>query len=121
MPRYTIKVVNSTRLKKQLKAMPDDVQAGLRQAVKAAAKQLRGDARKRAPVLSGDLRRSIRYRVAKDGLSATIFVEEFYGRFIEFGRKGAEAQPFMRPAAALERARFRNRFSDEIRQSLGLA
>ena len=120
MPRYVIKVTNSTKVKRQIKELPDHMRDGLRLAVKASAKQLKADARKRAPVESGDLRRSIRYRVDKDGLGATVIVGEYYGRFVEFGTSSMEAQPYLRPAAALERARFRNRISDEVRQALGL-
>ncbi|THV27939.1 HK97-gp10 family putative phage morphogenesis protein [Glycomyces paridis] len=120
MPRYTVKVANTHLLKRKLKELPDDMLVGLTVAVRAAAKQLKADARKRAPVRSGDLRRSIRYRMDRDGLGAQVYVDEFYGRFIEYGTKSMEKQPFLRPAAALERARFRNRVSDEVRKALGL-
>ena len=120
MPKYTVKVAGSEKLERKLKQLPEHMQEGLRTAVRDSAKAIRADARTRVPVDSGDLRKSIKFRTAKGGLSATIRVDEFYGRFVEFGTTSQAAQPFLGPAAQAERTRFPGRISDDVRKALGL-
>lgn len=120
MPKYSIKVAGSSKLKNQLKQLPEDLRAGLKLAVKASAAAIKADAKKRAPVESGNLKKSIRYRVDPDGLGATVRVDEFYGRFVEYGTTSQDPQPFMTPAAEAERTRFPGRISDDVRKAIGL-
>jgi HK97 gp10 family phage protein len=120
MARYTIKVTNSTKLKRQLKELPEELRTGIRKAVKTSAAAIRTEARKRVRVDTGTLRRSIRYKVDRDGLGATVKVHEYYGHFIEFGTSSIPADPFLRPAAEAERQRFPTRISDDVRKALGL-
>jgi HK97 gp10 family phage protein len=93
---------------------------GLRRAVSSGAKVIQIEARSRAPVDTGEMRRDImikRERSTKGEMSAeySVFVrsgkksrlagkkrgvarDSFYWRFIEFGTKHMGKQPFMRPA-----------------------
>lgn len=92
----------------------------LRRAVSAAATEVRNEARNRAPVDTGEMRRDImvkRERDTKGEMSAkySVFVltgkksrikgmrrnvdrNSFYWRFMEFGTSKMAAKPFMRPA-----------------------
>jgi HK97 gp10 family phage protein len=117
---YTIKVTNSTKLKRQLKELPEELRTGIRKAVRSSAAAVRADARKRVRVDTGDLRRSIRYKTDRDGLGAVVKVHEYYGHFIEFGTSSIPAEPFLRPAAEAERKQFPSRISDDVRKALGL-
>jgi HK97 gp10 family phage protein len=120
MPRYTIKVTNSTKLKRELKELPDELRKGIRKAVRSSASAIRTGARKRVPVDSGDLKKSIRFKTDRDGLGAVVKVHEYYGHFIEFGTSSIPAHPFLRPAAEAERKAFPTRISDDVRKALGL-
>jgi len=92
----------------------------LRRAVSAGAVEIRNDAKARAPVATGEMRRDIlikRERDGKDIFSArySVFVrsgkksrisgrarnvqkDSYYWRFVEFGTAKMAAKPFMRPA-----------------------
>lgn len=92
----------------------------LRRAVSAGAVVIRNDARSRAPVDTGEMKKDIQVKRERDnrGLMVanySVFVrtgkksrlsgakrdvnkDSFYWRFVEFGTAKMAAQPFMRPA-----------------------
>ena len=91
----------------------------LRRAVSSAAAVIRDEARQRAPVLTGEMKRDIqikRERVRTDVIALySVFVragkksrlagkgrnvdkDSYYWRFVEFGTSKMAAHPFMRPA-----------------------
>lgn len=92
---------------------------GLRKAVSTGAALVRDEAKSRAPVDTGEMRRDIMIKRARtaDGMIATyeVFVrtgkksrmagrrrnvarDSYYWRFVEFGTSKMAARPFMRPA-----------------------
>lgn len=88
----------------------------LARAMRDAAKPILEDAKRRAPVLSGQLRKSIKIRsmkrVGKGRVGVIISTEKgffkgetFYGAFHEFGTKNMPARPFIRPAFEANKAR----------------
>lgn len=64
--------------------------------VKEVAIRVDAEAKKKAPVDTGNLRASITMEV--DGLEATVGTNVEYAPFIEFGTSRQQAQPFMTPA-----------------------
>lgn len=116
--KYTIEVARKKKLRAALESLPDDMRKGVRKAVRESALSVRKDARRTVAVLTKALRKSIKFKVAKDGLSATVMPTEYYGTFVEHGTESMEAQPFMRPAAEAERPRFPKRISKDVHDAL---
>lgn len=87
----------------------------LRSAMREAAKPILDDAKRRAPVLTGQLRKSLKIRAIKRNRKGQVGVvistakgffkgDEFYGAFHEFGTKRMPARPFIRPAFEANKA-----------------
>lgn len=87
----------------------------LRSAMREAAKPMLADAKRRAPVLTGQLRKSLKIRAMKRRSKGQVGVvistakgffkgDEFYGAFHEFGTKRMPARPFIRPAFEANKA-----------------
>jgi HK97 gp10 family phage protein len=110
-------------LAKKLKALgPKVAKNGLRRATSAGAAIVRNDARARAPVDTGEMKRDIMMKREKDARGAettgavySVFVrsgkksrmagkkrnvdrDSYYWKFVEFGTANSPAQPFLRPA-----------------------
>lgn len=121
------KLTGFKELAAAMKQLPERVaRNGLRAAVSAGAAVVRNDARNRAPVDTGELKRDImikRERDTKSEMSArySVFVrtgkksrlagkkrgvqrDSYYWRFIEFGTSKMAKQPFMRPAFEAKKA-----------------
>lgn len=64
------------------------------------ALQVESEAKRRAPVKTGNLRRSITSAAAMDGgiPSAIVAATVHYAGFVELGTRYVNAQPFLRPA-----------------------
>lgn len=88
----------------------------LARAMRDAAKPMLDDAKRLAPVLTGQLRKSIKIRSIKRNRKGRVGVvistekgffkgETFYGAFLEFGTKKLPARPFIRPAFEANKAR----------------
>ena len=101
---------------------PKVAKNGLRRATSAGAAIVRNDARKRAPVDTGEMKRDIMMKREKDvrggdttGAVYTVFVrsgkksrlagkarnverDSYYWKFVEFGTAKMPARPFLRPA-----------------------
>jgi HK97 gp10 family phage protein len=116
--KYTLQVAKAQKLRAALKQLPEDMRKGVKKALRESAMAVRKDARKRVAVRTKALRKSISFKVAKDGLSAKVFPKKHYGTWVEHGREGQEAQPFMRPAAEAERPRFPKRISKDVHDAL---
>lgn len=75
----------------------------VRSQVRRVAAAIRDDARRRAPVETGALRKSITVTSTRDRQTknriARVVVGAFYGRFIELGTEDQPPRPFLRPAA----------------------
>lgn len=73
-------------------------------ATRRAAEEIRDEARRRAPVRTGALRRSLTAVAVRDSGGITFRVGwdtdiAFYGPLVEFGTEHAVARPHLRPAA----------------------
>lgn len=101
----TVNIDGLRKLQRALTDLPERVaKKALGSAVLAGGGVVRKDARRRAPVATGNLRKQIRTRRSKLSTvyNVTYFVgvggKAFYWRFIEFGTKDQPAHPFLRPA-----------------------
>ena len=70
-----------------------EAEAGEKIAERAGGQVVANDMRKRAPVDTGALRDSIRVSAAKEGAQVSANVP--YARFVQFGTRYMEAQPFI--------------------------
>jgi len=88
----------------------------LRTAMRQAATPILEEAKRRVPILTGQLRKSLKIRAIKRNNKGRIGVvistekgffkgETFYGAFLEFGTKKMPAKPFIRPAFEANKAR----------------
>ncbi|HEV8639450.1 MAG TPA: HK97-gp10 family putative phage morphogenesis protein [Chloroflexota bacterium] len=73
--------------------------------VQAAALGIEADAKRRVPVRTGALRRSI-HTVMTTPLSATVGPSAEYGAYVEFGTRSMPARPYLIPAAEAARGPF---------------
>jgi len=82
-----------------LAAAPAKVEAKGVRAVAKSARELRRDAQRFAPVLTGALREGI--EVQAHGLTASVVSTVRYADYVEYGTSDTAPQPYMRPAADL--------------------
>jgi len=88
----------------------------IRSAVRAAVRPIVKDARNRAPVRTGALRKSINVKVDRTrdrtGFVATVGFgkDQFYGIFSEVGTPTQPARPFLRPAMEAKKGEVINSF-----------
>lgn len=88
-----------------LPALRGTVRENAGRIVQATALGIETDAKSRAPVDTGTLRRSI-HTVKLTDLSATVGPSVDYGAPVEYGVHGRAGQPFMTPAAEAARPTF---------------
>ena len=103
-----VRVTGVAEAQKELERQGRTIGEGLAEVVSVAAAAIRDEARRTAPVDSGDLRDSIGYHVEGDTAEVKIMGANrsgvWYAQFVEFGTSKQPAQPFMGPAAERERS-----------------
>jgi HK97 gp10 family phage protein len=72
--------------------------------VRSVANEIRDEARRLAPVDTGNLRRNIKVTNVLDDQGRVVFVvgwasQAWYGSLVEFGTEDTAARPHLRPAA----------------------
>ena len=80
----------------------------VKQVVKLNGTELTQEAQRLSPVLSGNLKGSIRLEILGDGFIAEIAEHTEYGKYLELGTRFMEAQPYMTPATMRQRLKFLN-------------
>lgn len=109
------------RLRDRLEQLPDEIKAGLRDAVREAAEAIRDDVRRQVPVDTGRLRSAVGIDYRDEGLTARVGWSDpaaYYARFVEFGTSSQPAKPSLGTAAQIERSKLPRRVRDEVRRSL---
>jgi len=91
--------------------------------VTSTVKRIAARARDLAPYRTGKLKQSIAWEVEKGGLRGGVGVVGgnpalVYWRFVEFGTRHSFAQPFFRPAAAMEQQPFVHDMGSVLRHAL---
>lgn len=106
-------------MKAEVNAAKKAVLAAVEDAVAEAAGSIRDDARKLVPQDTGTLHANIVANVTSMSAEIGVFDKDvFYGQFVEFGTSKQRAQPFMTPAAEMERKRFVNRIKQHVEKKL---
>jgi HK97 gp10 family phage protein len=118
-------------LKMQLRAIDRELPKRLRVVIRRKANDIRNAARARVPrggpysperkakgSRPGKGRASIRTKMDREGLSATVGSKLYYMRFYEFGTKRQPARPFLFPAAEAETASLRAEIADAVNESI---
>ncbi|WP_306113272.1 MULTISPECIES: HK97-gp10 family putative phage morphogenesis protein [unclassified Roseovarius] len=123
---------DSKRLEKRLKAIPGDVLDGLRPALVKGAQDIADAMETLVPEDTGDLQNTITVTGPNDTTPAyaagggkrtagpqqalvTVGSPEVrYGHIVEFGSVKTEAQPFMRPAFRLKKAKVMRRIQTAV-------
>jgi HK97 gp10 family phage protein len=87
------------RVRRVLARIPEEFRAEIGQSIERTAKRIVDDAKARVPVETGTLKAAIDYRVAKNGLTATLGIrrkaakrDAFYAHFVEFGTRGHQVK-----------------------------
>lgn len=91
-------------LARGLRGLEPSLSRAMVEAVNDAAQRAAEDARSRAPVDSGELRRGIEVR--NQGLVGTVVSTAPYGAMVELGTSRMAAQPYLQPAALAARGSF---------------
>jgi HK97 gp10 family phage protein len=116
--RLKVKIIGLEALDAKLARLPENVQAGARRAVKAEVDETQSDLQAAAPVLSGNLRDTIRQRISKKTLGGTVAITAKYAEFVIHGTEDTPANNFVGPVIELTRRRFPDRLRDEVQASI---
>ena len=94
--------VTAQELAEQFQAIEDTIEARMEEAIQTILLRVEGDARRNAPVDTGNLRASLESTVVDLAETATLAgavgTDVRYAIFQEFGTAVMDAQPFLRPA-----------------------
>lgn len=130
MPSEALQVKGLKELSKALEELGGrDALKAIRAGVRAGAAIIGKEARSRAPVDTGELRRGIKWQASRSRSSPTeiTFVigpveDVFYGMFLELGTSKVAARPFLRPAIEAKSRQavdaVRDKTSERIRKTL---
>lgn len=103
------------RWDKWIESISEDVKEEVKEEVRDTALKIEKDAKRRAPVDTGNLRRQIRSDI--DGYNATISSNADYSAYIEYGTYKMSAQPYMTPAFMKYRAEFERDLASILRKA----
>ena len=100
-----MKVVGLDKLQKKLKknVQMDDV----KRVVRNNGARMHAEAIAKAPVDTGNLRRSIELNIKDSGLTAEVEATAEYAPYVEYGTRFMTAQPYIRPAYIKQRKKFK--------------
>lgn len=87
--------------------------------VKTYAAKLQREAMQKAPVDTGNLKRSIMLNIAEDGMEATVTATAEYAAYVEYGTRFMDAQPYMKPAAEKIRPEFQEAMKHAVKKQAG--
>ncbi|HEY7864380.1 MAG TPA: HK97-gp10 family putative phage morphogenesis protein [Psychromonas sp.] len=98
--RYKLEIDSSDlkALRRKVRDLRAIDEKGLSGALKAAGAAASNDAKRSAPVDTGNLRGQIGFERSPDGKSVEVFANAPYSGYVEFGTRYQRAQPYFRPA-----------------------
>lgn len=100
MARSNAELMNHKKVKKALQKHDKRVNNEAKQAVRAGLFLIQNEAKVKAPVLTGNLVRSITNEVIETQreIDGRVGTETVYAPDVEFGTSNQRAQPYLRPA-----------------------
>jgi HK97 gp10 family phage protein len=129
MVRMNIEIKGAKELEKKLLSFEPKIGRKIvRNALRKAAKIILIAAKANCPVVTGDLKKSLRVRAMKKkkhrygvmvATSAGWFKgKTFYGAFVEYGTSRMPAKPFMRPAFDSEKGKAEMVLKSELKKGI---
>lgn len=100
----SLKGVSELTMKLKSNANMKDV----KQIVKQNTAEMTQGAQRKAPVDTGNLRRSITMDLSDGGLTGKVKPTADYAPYLEYGTRFQSAQPFMRPAFNKQKVQFKS-------------
>jgi hypothetical protein len=116
--RIKIRIKGAEVLDAKLRRMPAAFESGSREAVREEVHETAEDLRREAPVLSGNLRDTIREQVAKKGLTGSARITAKYAEFVIHGTSKQEANDFVTPVSLAAERRFPDRLRAAVRAQI---
>jgi len=113
-----VKIKGLDQLEKKLRALPEVIDRAARRTIHEETNEAAQDLRRGAPVLSGDLRRSIQAEIAKKGLAGIAAVTAKHATYVIHGTSKQDANDFVTPVIARVRRRFPDRLVAEVKAEL---
>ena len=137
MGAFSVTVTGDKAVRRRLGAVSRELAGkGIDVALRAAALVPMNAAKRAAPYLTGNLRRSIHVGGYRDGLeggttgtdigkagkhAVAVGTNVVYSRIIEYGGPGRAAKPYLRPAIDNNKREIRQEFADALRDVLKAA
>ena len=90
----------------RLKKLSDT--SGIQKVVAMNGAELQQRAQRKAPVATGQLRRSIQLDITDNGMTAVVSANTEYAAYVEYGTRFMGAQPYLRPALHEQAEQFKN-------------
>lgn len=119
---FKIEIKGVKELQSKFKNIGDELQKALSEAVSAGAVVVERDAKIRVPVLTGNLRNSIREFKKNESpgrVESQVGTDVEYGPAVEFGTSRRAPKPYLRPAIDENRTQIQAAFDAKIKQVLG--
>lgn len=124
-----MKVSGAAKLAKQLRDMPEAVNANLKKSVRLNTEQAASMARRLVPVKSGELKSWIFTKYEDDGLigsveaAAPVKADQIKAKAVEFGRQKGNrgttaAQPYIRLAQKTQGPKFARSIKSAVRRGM---
>lgn len=124
-----MKVSGAAKLAKQLRDMPEAVNANLKKSIRTNTEQAASLARRLVPVKSGELRGWIHTKYESDGLTGSVEAApptrdaQIKAKAVEFGREKGKrgttaAQPYIRLAQKMQEPKFKRSVRSAIRRGM---
>lgn len=117
MARIAVQVFGARETRAALRAFGAAAKAAVRREIAASAFRVQEGARRRCPVRTGALWRSITVDLWED--SAQVGPHMPYDAYVEFGTRRMEARPYLFPAAEEEAKRFPQALAEAVRRVAG--
>lgn len=117
--RLKVRIFGAEELDRKLQRMPEQMREGAREAIADEVAETREDLWQAAPVLSGNLRESIKERLAKKALSGTVAITAKYAEYVVRGTEDTRANDFVTPVVEDVRRRFPDRLRAAVELQVG--
>lgn len=114
----TLKIIGDKQWERWIDSVADDVAEEVGNHVAKTAGKIETDAKFRAPVDSGDLRRSISNKMEtnKTKIMATVAPDTKYDIYVELGTSRQPAQPYLFPSFDKNTANFPKEINNIVRK-----
>lgn len=118
----TVKVKGHDELVKELRKASKEIQDEARNILNSQAKVVRDHIKTRCPVNDGTLKKSIKAKLARKALLASVQMgggKAYYAPFVEFGTRHMSARAFFYPTARLHEDETHEKLTDMMTAKLG--